>query len=81
MNFDNYVPQYIKGDHRGNQHRAQVARDLFKRDLGKEYGWEGKRLDILFDYAWQEGHAYGLVEVDSHFRTLSDMMREFLAAG
>lgn len=80
MDFTKYKSEYIKGDHEGNRRRNREAIDLFKKDLSEEFGVKGKMLDVIFEYAWQEGHHGGFYEVYGHFEELEKFADNIIAA-
>lgn len=79
MDFDKYKSEYIRKDHAGNQKRSNDAIGLFKKDLGEEFGVKGRMLDIIFDYAWREGHHSGFSEVYSYFAELDQFAIDIIA--
>ena len=75
MDFDKYKAEWVKGDHKGNRNREAAAENLFKEDLGKEFGWSGKILDAIYEFAWREGHSAGYSDIYSYFSDISDVAK------
>jgi hypothetical protein len=45
-------------------------------EMAKEEGLTGNpKAKMLFDKAWEEGHAYGINEIWSHYVDLADLIR------
>ena len=60
---------------------ASGARMLeFKARVKSDYRLNDAEFDVLWSRAWEDGHAYGLSEVISHFDDYYDMAMAFVKA-
>jgi hypothetical protein len=49
---------------------------LFKSDLEAEHGLAGHpKADLLFDIAWEHGHANGYYDVEIHYSELAELLK------
>jgi len=54
----------------------ELNENNFKEFLAKKYAVENNpKLDKLYDYAWQEGHAESLEKVELIFSDLVDLIK------
>ena len=78
MDFKKYENKLEYREVSRGEYRAEDARlkALFKADLEREEGVEDNpKRDLLFEIAWDEGHADGYSEVWNHYTALAELIR------
>ncbi len=65
-----------RGEYERRRKEEQVAKEKHKAELADEHGLTGHpKLDLLYDIAWDMGHAYGFNEVGIHFQQMAKLLK------
>lgn len=73
--YENKVP-YSKLTRNAYNDEDREIRKKFREDLAKEFGMVNHPKESkLWDKAWDDGHAYGLMEVYNHYSELVDFIK------
>jgi len=63
-----------------NYRRGEIERETkFIKELYKKHGFVNNELnDMIYSKAYEDGHAYGWSEVESHFSNLAEFVQDIL---